>query len=122
VSGQRLWLGLLVLAGAALAFVALRAQAPTYVAPRHQRPVAVPVALTQAPRPDHVARVFDVEGICCQGCGSKLCSALMAVDGVQEVAVDPLRGEVSAWVRSDVDGQRLAAALTFENYSARPRL
>lgn len=121
MTGQRLWLVLLVTAGSVLAFVALRAPEPTYVAPQGAQPVAVPLALTQAARPGHVARFFDVQGICCQGCGGKLHGALMALDGVQEVAVDPLRGEVSAWVRADVDDQRLAAALTFDKYSARAR-
>ncbi|HEX6882004.1 MAG TPA: heavy-metal-associated domain-containing protein [Planctomycetota bacterium] len=121
MSAQRLWLGGLVLAGATLAFIALRAQAPTYSAPRHAKPVAVPVALTEAPLPGHVVRTFAVEGICCQGCGTKLHAALADIDGVQELAVDPVLGEVTLSVRADVGVEALERALTFDKYSARVR-
>jgi len=121
MSKHRVWFALLALAGAILAIVALRAPEPTYEAPRSVRPMKVPLALTQSPLPGHVVRTFAVEGICCQGCGGKLGQALMAIEGVQEVAADPLRGEVSAWVRADVESERLAAALTFDQYTARPR-
>lgn len=118
---QRLWLVGLVLAGLALAVVALRSPDPTYAAPRPLRPVQVPRALTQAPLPGNVERSFDVEGICCQGCGGKLGAALLALDGVQEVAVDPVLGRVMALAPADLDPQRLASTLTFGAYVARPR-
>ena len=118
---QRLGLAGLVLAGGILAVVALRAPEPTYSAPRRATPALAPLVLSQPPLPGNVVRTFDVEGICCRGCGGKLREALMALEGVQEVAVDPLKGQVSASVRPDLERERLAAALTFDQYTARPR-
>jgi copper chaperone CopZ len=115
---ERRWLLGLCLTGAVLAFVALRAPEPTYVAPRHEAPLRFPLALTEEPLPGYVVRAFAVEGICCQGCGGKLGRALLAIDGVQEVAVDHLKGEVRASVRADVESEVLARALTFDKYSA----
>jgi copper chaperone CopZ len=84
-------------------------------------PASIPLALEGAAPEGFALRTLAVEGICCQGCSSKLFGALLAVDGVQAAAVDPLKADASAWVRPDVPVAALEAALTFDKYTARAR-
>jgi copper chaperone CopZ len=111
-------LGLLAVGGV-LAFIALRAPEPTYAVP--VRAADIPLAI-QGEIPDgFVVRTFAVEGICCQSCAGKLQGVLAPLEGVARVAVDPLRKEVQALVRAEVDHEELVRALTFDKYSARLR-
>lgn len=113
--------GLLALlaAGGVLAFIALRASAPTYAVP--VRAADIPLSIQGEIPPGFVVRTFEVDGICCQSCAGKLERVLATLAGVERVAVDPLRKEVQALVRADVDGAALATALTFDKYVARAR-
>jgi copper chaperone CopZ len=120
---SRTWIApiLLLLAAAVLGTIAVRAREPDYVVPTRPAPASIPLAL-EGPAPAGFAlRTLHVDGICCQGCSSKLFGALLAVDGVQAAAVDPLKEEASAWVRQDVPVATLEAALTFDKYSAEVR-
>jgi len=111
---------LLALAALALAFIAWRAPERTYAPPRvDAAPAHVPVRLSGDVPEGCVVRAFEVEGICCEGCGGKLFAALDTVEGVREVAVDPVLGVASAVVPSDLDPARLEQALTFSKYTAR---
>ena len=113
---------LLALAAVGLAIVVWRAPERAYVAPRDTDPPAhVPVRLSGDVPEGCVVRSLDVEGICCEGCGGKLFVALSAVEGVREVAVDPVLGVARAVVPSELDAARLEDALTFSKYSARLR-
>ncbi|NOT29788.1 MAG: heavy-metal-associated domain-containing protein [Planctomycetes bacterium] len=116
-------LGILVLlaAGGALGTVAVLARERSYVVPEHERPLSIPLVLSGAVPSGYAVRTFDVEGICCQGCSSKLHGALLAVEGVREAAVDPLTAVVMALAPLDMPDARLEAALTFDKYSAKAR-
>lgn len=114
-------LTVLLVVGGALGTVAVLARDKTYVAPRASEPAAIPVALAGAASAECDVRTLDVTGICCNGCGSKLYGKLAALDGVREVAVDPLKKEVFALVRRDVPNAALEAALTFDEYAAKAR-
>ncbi len=121
MSRNQLGLLLLLVAGGALGTVAVFAHERSYVVPEPAKLESIPLALSGEVPPGYVVRSFDVEGICCQGCSSKLHGALMAVAGVREAAVDPLKEEVMALVPADMPNERLEAALTFDKYSARAR-
>lgn len=113
---------LLALAALGLAIVVWRAPERTYVAPRvDAAPAHVPVRLSGEVPEGCVVRALEVEGICCEGCGGKLFVALGAVEGVREVAVDPVLGVARAVVPSDLDPARLERALTFSKYTAHLR-
>ena len=109
----------LVLAGAALGWIALSAEDPTY-----QPPVpgvvtnVVPKTLSGEVPDGMVVRRFQVTGMCCDGCTGKLYRSLAEVDGVQEAAVDFLTTSASAVVPADADVQTLLAALEFDKYTA----
>lgn len=121
MSRNALGLVLLLAAGGVLGTVAVLARERTYVVPEHEEPRSIPLALSGDVPSGYDVRTFDVEGICCQGCSSKLHGALLAVEGVREAAVDPLKHEVTALVRDDLADARLEAALTFDKYTAKAR-
>jgi copper chaperone CopZ len=100
-----------------LAVIALRAGERSYVAPVAD--ADVPLRITSDVPEGFCLRTFDVQGICCQGCGGKLHGALLAVEGVREAAVDPIGKRVEVLVRSEIEVARLEQALTFGKYSAR---
>lgn len=108
---------LLLAAGVALGTIAVRAKEPSYVAPvvgdvmprRIEGEVPAGLAL----------RTFHVEGICCPSCGSKLHRALASIEGIRKVAVDPDTKEVQVLVAPEVSSERLAEALTFDEFVAR---
>lgn len=112
---------LLAVAGLVLGLVILRAEDPTYVPPaRAAMPEGVPVALRgEVPR-DCVVHTFAVAGMCCEGCAGKLYDAVTHVDGVAEAAIDPVLGRAQVVAAKDTDVDALAAALTFDKYSATP--
>src|SRR5262245_6114849 len=112
---------ILLVAGGALGTVAVFARERTYVVPEHAEPSFIPVALSGDVPAGCSVRTFAVEGICCQGCSSKLHGALMAVEGVREAAVDPLTSTVSAVVADGTPNERLAQALSFDKYRATAR-
>ena len=113
--------GLLALlaAGAVLCAIALRARAPTYEVP--VRAADIPLSIQGEIPPGFVVRTFEVEGICCQSCAGKLERVLAPLEGVEQVAVDPLRKEVQVLARLEVESAVLVAALTFDKYVARAR-
>jgi copper chaperone CopZ len=110
---------LLVLAGAATAYVVFTAKRPTYTPPVAGTPDSIPLALASQPAADECVRVLDVEGMCCGGCRPKVYHALTAVPGVREAAVE--LGLAQAIVKRDLDVASLEKALTFEDYVAHAR-
>ncbi len=118
---NRLAVLLLLLLGGALGTVAVFARERTYAVPARPAPQSIPLALSGQVPPGYEARTFEVEGICCQGCSSKLYGALLAVAGVREAAVDPLAQRAFALVPADLPDARLEAALTFDKYRAKAR-
>jgi copper chaperone CopZ len=115
------YLGLLLLlaAGGALGWLGLRADAPDYVAPRPAE--SVPVALTGEVPAGFAVRTFDVSGMCCTGCSAKLYAAVTRVEGVRAAAVDPAVGTAQVMVPANAPLAPLAAALTFDVYTAEVR-
>jgi len=117
---------LLLLAAAALFWIAWRSPEPPAFTPletpeeQEARP-PVPAALTGGPAAGLVRRVLDVEGMCCDGCRRKLHEAVVAVPGVAQAAVSLEDGSASVESSPDVTAERLATALSFGNYVARPR-
>lgn len=112
---------LLVAAGLALAWIALRHTLDAgATAPEIQVPSRIPVALTGEVPDGYVVRAFDVQGMCCDSCAAKLYAPLAAIDGVDEIAIDPLSGRVATLVPADLDVGLLTAALNRDDYSARP--
>jgi copper chaperone CopZ len=116
---KQLGLLLLLLAGGVLAWLALRADEPSYVPPRP--PDAVPVVLSGDVPAGFAVRTLDVAGMCCTGCSAKLYAALTEVDGVREAAVDPVVGTAQVVVPQEAPIEPLVAALTFDVYAATPR-
>lgn len=112
---------LLAVAGIVLGIVILRSGEPTYVAPAEAAmPKVVPVSLSgEVPR-GSVVRTFAVEGMCCEGCAGKLLDAVSHVDGVGEVAIDPVLGRAQVVAEETTDTEAIAAALTFDKYTATP--
>ena len=110
---------LLILAGSALAYIAWSAREPI---PADAHTAGEPPASLSGEVPaDHVVRTFEVEGICCGGCGSKLYGSLVALDDVREAAVDIRAGVVEVIVPRQLEVAELEGALTFDKYSARLR-
>jgi len=108
---------LLLLAALALGLVALNAKEPSYEVPT--RPQEIPFTLAGEPVPQgFTLRTFAVEAICCQSCAGKLERALAPLDGVERVAVDPVRKEVQVLARAELSREALATALTFDKYVA----
>jgi copper chaperone CopZ len=113
-----LGLSVLLVAGAALGTIAVRAKERSYVVPTRPAPSAVPHALSGEVPPGCTVRRFDVEGMCCQGCAAKLHGALLALEGVREAALDSLAGTVEVVATAELADERLLAALTFDKYRA----
>jgi copper chaperone CopZ len=111
---------LLVLAGAVLAWIALRAQTPTYVPPvlANEAPAEVPLAIISAIPAGHVVHSFDVVGMCCNGCTAKLYQALLDVPDVKQAAVSFDHARAQALVPSDMQVDVLVQALAFDKYTA----
>lgn len=121
MSTHRLALASLILAGGVLGAIAVFAKERTYVVPEAAAPASIPLTLEGEVPAGFTLRTFDVEGICCQGCSSKLHGALMALEGLDAAAVDPYRKTVTALARADISNERLEAALTFDKYRAHAR-
>ncbi len=114
---------LLALAGAGAAWLWATRTGPTYQPPKVQ-PTAfapAPAVLTAAPTSLERIEVLEVEGMCCKGCTGKLHARLMEVPGVSCAAIDLAGKTASVVVAQGTDPQALVQALTFEEYSARPR-
>jgi copper chaperone CopZ len=115
MNASKLLLSLLVLAaGGAAAWIALRTPEPTYQPPRE-----VPSALASQPTEGELVRTLDVEGMCCGSCRPKVYDALAAVPGVREAAVEV--GVAQAIVDAKVEPAELEKALTFDKYVAHAR-
>lgn len=110
---------LLLITGGVLAWIGLRAEDPTYVAPVDESPETVPFELSGAVPKGSTVRAFEVEGICCEGCSGKLYAALDAVEGVHEIAVDTVRNRVEVVADSSLGVADLGATLTFGKYTAK---
>ena len=111
---------LVLLAGVVLGWIALRTDSPSReVRARTLAPTeAVPNALSGAIPAGHVARVFDVEGMCCRGCPRTLYDKVVVLDGVVEVAASFDEGTISAVVPADLPVETLTAAFESEKYVA----
>lgn len=115
---------LLGTAGAALAFVAWRAPAPTYIAPTSAEVLAhepAPQELVGEVPAGCIVRTFEVQGMCCTGCTGKLYERLKAVPGVVNAAVNFEKGVAEVVVPQDADVAPLVTAMHFEKYVAKPR-
>jgi copper chaperone CopZ len=115
-------LGLVLLGAAALVLgtIAWRAHEPSRARLiDEERGRDVPAQLSGAVPDGCVVRTLAVEGMCCQSCAPKVYLALAGTAGVREVAVDPILGRAQVVVERALDPARLAAAATFEDYSAR---
>ena len=106
----------LLVAALALGVIAIRAPEPHAAPPAPDVSGAVPWEIHGEIPPDRVVRTLQVEGMCCQGCAAKLRSALLALDGVSDAAVDSVLGRAQAVVPKDFELARLEGALTFEDY------
>jgi copper chaperone CopZ len=110
---------LVFVAGLVLGIVAWRAKPRDYVPPSAAG--TVPLRLEGEPPEGCEVRAFEVEGVCCSGCAAPLHEALSSIDGVRKLALDPATRRVEVLVRSEVDNERLTAALTFDEFVAHPR-
>lgn len=110
---------LLLLSALVLGTIALRAPEPQAAPPQPVVGVVVPYELRGEVPAGCVVRTIEVEGMCCEGCAAKLRSALLAVDGVREAAVDSVRGRALCVVPQELEVARLERALTFDDYHAR---
>lgn len=106
----------LLLAALVLGLIAVRAPEPQAAPPVPVVAGAVPYEIHGEVPADRVVRTLQVEGMCCEGCAAKLRSALLAVDGVTEAAVDSVLGRAQAVVPKDFAIARLEEALTFDDY------
>jgi copper chaperone CopZ len=119
----RTLLTVLLLGGAAgvLGWVALRSPQPDYAAPtlaEVQAHVPAPTSLVGEVPAGSVVRAFDVEGMCCSGCTGKLYASLRALPEVSQAAVSFEDGTAQVVVPAGLEVERIAAALSFEKYSA----
>lgn len=116
-----LFLLLLAIAAAGVAYVGWASPEPDYEPPRLvvTPPPAPPVLLAE-PGPGERVRVFEVEGMCCRTCTGKLHASVSAVAGVRAAAVSFEDGRASVIVPADLAVEPLLAALSVDKYSARP--
>ena len=112
---------LIALAALVLGVIALRAPEPVAAEVEAVQDASAPYELTGEVPADHLVRTFTVEGMCCGGCAKKLHTALVAVEGVTEAAVDPVRGRAQAVVPEGLATSLLQDALSFDDYVATPQ-
>jgi len=116
----KLWPVLLFVAASVLAAVAFLARDPSYVAPTaDEGPPLVPHEVTGAVPAGFELLEFEVDGMCCYGCGGKLYARLTELEGVREAAVDTVRGRAEVIAASSSDPAEVTRALTFDKYTAR---
>lgn len=108
-------IALLAAAAAGLAVIALRAPAPTYVAPR-----AVPRQLEAAPVAGQSVRTFEVSGMCCEGCSGRLYAVALEQPGLAAAAIRVEQGRLEALCDPELDPLELARVLTFDKYTVTP--
>ena len=116
---MRYLLALVVLAGAALAVVALRAPTRDYVAPTEADVAAhqpAPQSLHGEVPADCVVRRIDVKGMCCLGCTGRLYDRIRNEPGIVEAAVSFEQGVAEVVIRKDADPEPIVAALHFDKY------
>ena len=109
-----------VLAGALLAWIAIRSPERDYqpLDPETELSTGVPARLSGVVPAGFVVRDFDVDGMCCNGCAGKLAGRLGEVEGVNETAVDVELGRVSVVAAESLAVEGLLALLNVEKYSA----
>jgi copper chaperone CopZ len=113
---------ILALTGGVLGLIALRAPAPSYVAPTEryvEAHVPAPETITRDVAPGFVVRTFKVDGMCCQDCTGKIYERLKESPGVVDAAVSFDKGIAQVVVPKDADVGSLENAIHFEKYSAR---
>lgn len=108
-----------VLAGGILTWIAVRSTPPAYTPlDLEAPPEEISTRLTGEVGPADTVRVFDVKGMCCNGCASKLADRLSELDEVRESAVDVLGEEVSVIVDAGYPVDGLLTVLNTEKYTA----
>jgi Cu+-exporting ATPase len=112
------WIALVAAAGLGTAYLALRAEGPSYSPPVVEETPVVPTRLPRAAAAGERALVLKVDGMCCGGCTGKLYRALSQVPGVEAACVDFDTGTASAIVDARADSGELVRALTFDKYTA----
>jgi len=110
----------LLLAGGVLAWVGFTAgpqDQPTRAA--GLAPDApVPAQLADEMPPGFVARVFDIEGMCCQGCPRTLYEKVIVIEGVHAAAASFEERTISAIVPAEFAVTELTTALDSNKYTA----
>lgn len=110
---------LLLIAGAVLGWIAYssegRSEAAETAALAMDDPV--PVQLSGEVPAGYVTRVFDVDGMCCNGCPRGLYEKVLGVDGVAEAAASFDEGTVSAVVPEELPVEALTAVLQSAKYT-----
>ena len=117
---KNLGLVLLVAAGAALAFIAFRAEDPTYVPPRIDEDRTVPYELPAAVPAGMELFEYEVSGMCCNGCAEKLYARLVDVEAVEAAAVDSVTGVAQVFVSEAGAADAVLATLRWDKYEATP--
>lgn len=111
---------ILFLAGAVLAWIAFTSegrQGPT-AAGKLPLDAPIPTRLSGTIPAGYVERVFDVEGMCCNGCPRGLYEKVIGVEGVAEAAASYDTQTVSAVVPEDFAVDALTSVLQSAKYSA----
>ncbi|MFT5048697.1 MAG: copper chaperone CopZ [Chlamydiales bacterium] len=110
------------LAGGLLTWIAIRSGPVDYEPlSLDSPPIEVPVRLASSPGPGQRLRVFDVDGMCCNGCAAKLAGRLDDLDQVSEAAVDVQGSTVSIIVGEDYPVADLLTLLNRDKYTASAR-
>ena len=115
---------LLLLAGGVLAAIALSSEPADYVAPSLENPPApIPTQLTGVVPAGHAVVKLEVDGMCCRGCPSTLYDALLALEGIDEAAVEfvasGVPGHIAVVAPEDFPVDRLTGAIASEKYTVR---
>jgi copper chaperone CopZ len=113
---------IIAIAGSALGYIAMRAPAPTYVAPTPQEieaHVPAPTTLSAEVPPGFLVRTFKVEGMCCTGCTGKIYKRLKESPDVVDAAVSFDKGIAQVVVPKEADVAKLEDVMHFDKYVAK---
>lgn len=111
---------ILLLAGGVLAWIAItsESQDQSTRAAGLAADAPVPTHLALEVPAGYVARVFDVEGMCCMGCPRSLYEKVIAIDGVAAAAASFDEQTVAALVPADFSVASLESVLDSDKYTA----
>ncbi len=114
---------IVLIAGAVLAWIAFSSaeQAEPTRAAGLALDAPVPGHLTAEIPAGYVARVFDIEGMCCNGCPRGLYEKVIGVEGVLAAAANFDEATVAAVVPADLPVAKLLSVLDSAKYTATPR-